>query len=388
MGINPTRNHDSNNYVQLQPSTLKKKEKNPSLLTKVTNFFANKSSAQNTTGQFPRETCGGIHRNWGKGLISNELSNQKMEKNLAKAKKEHGYGGPEQLSPINTQPLQCETGHAEAQGPRPFMEDAHFNLPLENGTLVGVLDGHGGKAVANLASMRFQALFPQILKKHEGNVHQAFEETFLTIQEEIIKQSKFNHVGSTAVICYIEKSTNRVYTATLGDSEANIYRMINGRCISIPLSCVRDWSSTRDEKRAAKATQGEYKVPIVQFWNKFGLEPKDRRVNRKMVSLLLNNTFDGVNVSRAFGDQSNNIGRAFNAVIAKPKITILSLEPGDILVLACDGLKDYVKEDILVKCIEKFRDKTSEEISKILVELALCCSTQDNVTVLTTKISS
>lgn len=376
----------NNNYIP-QPSILKRKE-HPSSLTRLTDFFAKFLSIQNTTDPFPRETCGGIHRNWGKGLVSKELAIQKMEKNLAKAKIEHGYGGPERLSPINPKPLQCETGHAEAQGPRPSMEDAHFSIPLENGTLVGVLDGHGGIAVANFASMKFQALFPQILQKNEGNVHQTLEEVFLIIQEEIIKNTQFNQVGSTAVICYIEKSTNRIYTATLGDSEANIYRIIDGHCISIPLSCVRDWTSKRDEKRAAKATEGEYKMPILQFWQVYGLHPKERRVNEKTASWLSDNTFHGVNVSRAFGDQSNNIGRAFNAVVAKPKITILSLEPGDILVLACDGLKDYVEESAIVSCIEKSVAATPDEISKILINLALSHSTEDNVTALTVKIKA
>lgn len=351
---------------------------------------------------------GGIHRNWGKGLISQEVAIQKMKKNLMKAQNEHVDSfqknnprcGPKSISnpyeiskqpehPTNTRELKCLSAYAEAQGPRPSMEDAHFSISLRGGTLVGVLDGHGGKAVADYASQRFQNLFPPLLEKHNGNVHQAFEEVFSLINAEIIKNRKYDHIGSTAVICYIERSTNCVYTATLGDSEANIYRKINCRYKSIPLSCVRDWSCTRDEQRAAQATQMEYREPIVEYWHNKNLSSKDRRVAPKFSALILQNVglVGGVNVSRAFGDQANNIGRPFDAVIAKPKITMFNLEPEDILILACDGLKDYVEEDSVIECIGKNASKTPQVISKNLVKLAIDNSAWDNVTVVALKIN-
>lgn len=364
-----------------------------------------KNEPSNITELFSRATCGGIHRDWGKGLLNEEACIRKMKKNLAKAGQEHinalnindnfikkyflnPYASLKPLSKPNVPHLpmlNCQNGCFDAQGPRPTMEDAHFSISLPNGTLVGVLDGHGGREVADVASLLVQKLFPLLLDKNKGNVHQTFEELFLTIQEEIVKNSKLNDMGSTAVVCYIEKSTKRIYTATLGDSEANFYIKIAGSCKSIPLSCVRDWSSKRDEQRAEKATQGEYFEPILKFWRKYNLPAKYRRVNPKIGNSVMGNILAGVNVSRAFGDQSNNIGRPFDVNVAKPKITLKDAEPG-ILVLACDGLKDYVKEKAIVKCVRRSFNKTPLEISTNLVNLALSNKTEDNVTVLTVKI--
>lgn len=362
-----------------------------------------------------KRVCGNIHRNWGQGSISKSLAMKKMKKNLVKAKKEHfkayeasrkrigksesktddktsnpyEFSIPYKLKSVK--PLKLQTGSCQTQGPRPSMDDAHFSIPLPGGILLGVLDGHGdgGKAIANFISHRFQQLFQSTLDKNDNNVHQTFEEIAKVIQTEIVEIRSFDHIGSTAVVCYIQKSTNCIYTATLGDSEANIYR----QCKSIPLSCVRDWASHRDEQRASLSTEGEFVKPLQEFWKDAHFPSKHRRVNSKGSDKLVEEIdisealHYGSNVSRAFGDHEVNKGREIDAIIAKFKITACRLKRGDILVLACDGLKDYVDEKLIVENITLNSFGSANDISKELINLAIRNRTKDNVTVVTVKVN-
>ena len=156
---------------------------------------------------------------------------------------------------ISVKPMRFEHVMYENQGKRTTMEDALFYLEINDDqtdmVLTGILDGHGGDEVSRYAKKWFETKFPDELKKSQGNVHQAFEVSLNNIQNEIIDLKLKS--GSTAVICFIDKKTNLIYTATLGDSEANIYRKIEEQLKSIPLSCVRDWGSKEDSARAAKA---------------------------------------------------------------------------------------------------------------------------------------
>jgi len=253
------------------------------------------------------------------------------------------------------------------------MQDAHFCVPLKGGTLVGVLDGHGpnvgGEKVAEFVKRRFPVVFSQLLDQSHGIVHEAMEQTCLFIQSEIVLDQSLSICGSTAVICYLENKTNYVYTATIGDSEANIYRKVNNTYKSIPLSCLRNWDSSRDKARVKIALP-----EAVECWHDFNIHGKSRRVEH-------------LNVSRSFGELVHNIKHPIDVVTIKPKLTICRMMVGDVLVLACDGLKDAVREDNIVNCIETNMNlgKSSEQIANSLLDLALA-SSQDNVTVVTIKI--
>ncbi len=263
------------------------------------------------------------------------------------------------------------TAH-EAQGRRPSMEDAHFCLAIEQGILTGLFDGHGGKNVAGYANAAFQDRFSQALKAAKGGVRQAFEALINEIHDEVASTPAWQHMGSTAVVCFIDKHTNMVYTATLGDSEANIYRQIKGQLKSIPLSCVRDWSSQKDAKRAADAKNDP---TIALEWPK-ATDPKRLRYPHRHY---------GINVSRAIGDVGANIHEK-PGIIHKPKITVNMLLPGDKLILACDGLKDYVPERAIITVLAKAKPAN---IAKALVSYALHQGqSHDNVTVLSLSVSA
>lgn len=291
-----------------------------------------------------------------------------------------GYISKEQLPSIQTicaqamdetqSPLDFTWGVSSEQGYRKSMEDAHFFKEFKGGIITGVFDGHGGSDVADYASQEFEKKFPMRFAENRDPLY-SFTTLIQEINQEIFKNPEWDKQGSTALICFIDKKTQLIYTATIGDSEANIYRKTDdGLYKSIPLSCVRDWSSEKDAKRAADY----YNEPDIALTWLNDPYPKKLRLNR-------------LNLSRSLGD----LRYGFNAegkagIISKPKVTIQTLLPNDILILACDGLKDYVPEKNIVDLMNTHSEISTTELASLLTTQALdTFSSQDNVTVLVLK---
>lgn len=271
-------------------------------------------------------------------------------------------------NPKSAPPLHFNHSIAENIGSRPSMEDAHLFKKIDGGALAAVFDGHGGNQVAKYVSTAFEECFTKYMKTTSGDVYKSFISSINEVNEEVAKNDTWDNVGTTAVICYIDEKSHLIYTATLADSEANIYRKEKeDKLISIPLSCVRNWTSPRDAKRASIALEDE---KIATQWLK---QPaKYLRVG-------------GLNISRAIGDMGCNKLYKGTPISCKPKITVNLLKPKDIVILACDGLKDYVSETTIIKKLTANKD--SAEISKELVDYTIHkSSSTDNVTVLTIQI--
>lgn len=279
-----------------------------------------------------------------------------------------------------------------SQGPRPTMEDAHFyqNLPNDK-VAMGIFDGHGGAEVANYCNAAFVPKFQRALLQTGNNVFRAFELVIHELHTEVIRDNLSS--GSTAVICYVDLTTHLIYTATVGDSEAKIYRKIGSVMKSIPLSCVRDMQSSKDEARvlaaiarwAESAKQGVRAV--VKVWK--AQNSKGRRYPP---------IGGGVNVSRSIGDRQFREYAGNPVVIHKPKITVHQLMPQDRIILACDGVCDYVNESVMVELMAKNHEATcaviSEEVRKKTQESFLDLQEKytdpnigDNVTVIAVKVN-
>jgi serine/threonine protein phosphatase PrpC len=318
---------------------------------------------------------------------------QKMIANSRKAAMEHfekepkAYALPEHAVPtecaFSQQPqakLQFSHFVCEKQGQRDAMEDANFFTTIPTGILIGILDGHGGQQVASYVADKFARRFTKQLTKHHGDPYQAFTAAIDKLQARISTNEEWLLVGSTAAIAYVDQM-NRIYTATLGDSEINIYRKDPaGSWQSIALSCVRDWRSPTDALRASIALND----PKVAYqWPERKFKPR-----------FPNNHF-GVNVSRALGDVAYGSwppnfepGRQSHpGVIHKAKISVNCLLPGDIVVAACDGLKDFALEtEILAQVAE--HEGYFDSLAKDLVDYALeRKNSSDNVTTLVVHVS-
>jgi serine/threonine protein phosphatase PrpC len=159
-------------------------------------------------------------------------------------------------------------------------------------------------------------------------------------------------VGSTAVVSFVDKTTGKVYTASLGDAEGRIFRQEN---VEIKLTGTRDWSVASERERAWKCRE-----QLLRDQRYFG--GKGDRIGGHL------------NVSRALGDY------IYKSVSQKPVVTVSTLESGDQLILACDGLWDGLAvSSTLLK-------GSQENIANNLAEKAATLS-NDNVTVIAMKFS-
>ncbi len=261
-------------------------------------------------------------------------------------------------------PLCLQHEVSSAQGTRKSMEDAHFIKEVGDYTLLGVLDGHSGVDVANFAAQDFQDKFMSLLENSNHDVRQAFRIWFDEVTKEVFKKKELDTKGCTAAISVVDKKRHLIYTATVGDTEANIYR--EGK--SIPLSYLLTWGSPREAKRAADALDNP---DIATNWPKRN-NPKGLRFPPVV----------GLNVSRSIGDKQFATWLNGNpGVIHKPKISVNELKPGDTLVLACDGLKDVASEQEIIAQLGQ------ENPAQTLVNFALNeKQSNDNVTVIVAKV--
>ena len=317
------------------------------------------------------------------GLSPIEFVFQKMVKNSVKAIKEHKnktiFNHIYPLSDvqsmidnsIKTNRLEFTYSSFEAKGFRPSMEDAHFIVNIKEGLLSGLFDGHGGSEVAKFASSYVQNHFSIFLEKCEGNVYATFHLLLKSLDQEVKMNNAWDDTGTTAVICFIDYTTHLIYTATLGDSEANIYRSDNGKSISIPLSCIRDWSCEKEIKRAKKAPHGKL-INENQRFVEF---------NPKKISFE-HNKFR-INVSRAIGDKISNPKKK-TVISCKPKVTVHQIKPKDVVILACDGLKDYVQEHEIVYRVKGDPKEVAQNLVNYAIEIK---HSKDNVSVLVVNVS-
>ncbi len=296
---------------------------------------------------------------------------KKLLGNAKKALKEHALLQPHSACyaslravslPRKKRILSFSVNAAEEQGRRYSMEDALFIVDKKQSLCLGVLDGHAGSEVAGYAAKRFQEIFSS--QDPPFDVEQALRDAFLLIQDEIeYLHPEWSHIGSTAIVVWIDKEENLIYTATLGDSFAGIYRVVRKTWKTIPLSCIRNWSSKRDRASAKKALGAE--IP----WRKSHKEMRHPPPGLSVWSGC------GLNVSRALGDV------AYKGMIHDPKIAVAAILPRDIIILACDGLKDFTTEEEIIEQIglcESF-----EKLSKQLADYAIRVkNSSDNVSVI------
>lgn len=318
--------------------------------------------------------------------ISEVDGNYRMWANEQKAIKEHPYPGCLTCKsylllnqaylhqPQQQKKLTCTIfdPHQEA-GHRETIEDAHFYNVLDNGNvLAGIFDGHNGSVVANYCAIKFKNKFCDHLIKQQNSIYNVFEQVFDELYKETSKLPFAKTCGCTAVVTFVDLSKKYVYTATLGDCEATIYRKILNVLTAIPISCVRNWGSKRDSERAFK------NMPhLKEQWK--DLLPKKRRVPSKIGNL---------NVSRTIGDTKLEefITPTFSH---KPKSTMLGLLENDLIILSCDGLKDYVTEPEIINQLELTDPSAYPLIAKKLVLYTVNEKKgHDNVTILAMKVTA
>jgi protein phosphatase 1L len=235
-------------------------------------------------------------------------------------------------------------GHAELQGKRPTMEDAHDIKHEVSYQLYGLYDGHGGSKVSHyLAHHLNKAIVDHSLFK--SNPLEALFQSCVTMQKELDPAIATNQ-GSTALTALIKNKT--LYVANIGDSRA----VLCSKGSAVALSNDHKPDRPDEYERINKAGGFIYWAGCWRVQGVLGL-------------------------SRAMGDK----GLA-PYVIAEPEIIMRALTNHDeFLILACDGVWDVLDNQKAVDIVHNALSQSTdcEHAAQILVDAAYKAGSSDNI---------
>jgi len=224
-----------------------------------------------------------------------------------------------------------------------------------------VYDGHGGFEAARYLQAHLH--HDLVANEHfHTDPRKALHETFLSTDKTFLVRAEREAVqaGATAVVAFIRGT--KLYVAWAGDSQAMLIKKGEPHHLTEPHKPERE-----DEKQRV-ADAGGIVICRGGTW----------RVNAMLA------------VSRAFGDQ-----KLKDCVPALPDIAEVDLDQDcEYLILACDGLWDFMEKEKVVKFIQDWEKEHSESdgiygMSKSLVEH--CIDTHegtDNVTIIVIKLKN
>lgn len=292
-------------------------------------------------------------------------------------------------------------GHAHDANPihRRSMEDALSAVPYDSfpGLFLGVYDGHGGVLAANLLRLQLHkhfldellaldtdgdAVVPATPPPSEAasdcstppydmqdgdsqsdtqsishplntrslNAGEAFTQAYSKM-DTVLKTRRCCQTGATAVTCFLRKVPGHgrvLTTANCGDSRAVLSRA--GRPVRL----------STDHR------------PVD--------EPEAKRILTSGGFIISQRVSGVLNVSRAFGDHCMK-----SVVISTPDVNEIVLgDMDDFVILACDGLWDFVDEASAVRLAQECFDRgfDSNEVAQALVQEALAKKSTDNISVM------
>jgi serine/threonine protein phosphatase PrpC len=268
--------------------------------------------------------------------------------------------------------------NATCTGRRRTNEDEHDLWIYEDNTaqdrspemIVGIYDGHGGNYVAvklkeNLMrNIREQTTF-------ETFDEQTSTQIFVQYQNELILSGYNGEAGSTAAVicCKKEDSLWTVKSANCGDTEVNI--VDNDFKVNM-ISKNHDPGDVEEKQRITETA-------VRTGWARDGdtVVTTDRLGGSRIFGVLA--------VARAFGDLEFK-----EMVIPNPYFVSKTVEPGNFVLMACDGLrepKEMKDNTVISKIIKTEWEKQETAIVKMrnivydLVLTSLKYGSQDNISV-------
>lgn len=244
--------------------------------------------------------------------------------------------------------LNIAWGVSERQGVRPSMEDSYAYAKLQltpygkPAYYFGIFDGHGGAHSAKLAGKYAPSFFLTSFRENSPKIQKlndliaaAFDKSYV----ELDKAMQRDYQDGTTAVSALVWDTN-VYLAWAGDSRA-VVAAADGR---IKAETTDHKPNNPTEKKRIEAT-GE------RIW----VHPAAPKVYR--VGDLAS--------SRSLGDKQPKAIIAPNAVIPNPEMKRVTIQKGDIIILACDGLWDVMTSQEAVKFVRENLNKSVEDLQKI-----------------------
>lgn len=279
----------------------------------------------------------------------------------------HGAGGPNNLHYVVS----------EMQGWRDQMEDASLSIlkmeePLQNASLFGIFDGHGGPMVAKICEQSFPL---EICRQMRASVDisVALEKSYTEIDsflqttgslknlrtsgsgtssiplsridepEGIPRENLFDFIGSTAVISLVQEG--KIYVANAGDSRAILCK--GGRAIELS----RDHKPESPRERSRIENAGG-RVSVVGPCHRVDF---------------------GLNLSRALGDflykRNAELPASHQKITAVPEVVVEQIdEETEFLILCCDGVVELLNNQQVVNHV-RFRLKAGMDPNQVVESL-------------------
>lgn len=244
------------------------------------------------------------------------------------------------------------------QGARPYMEDRFISTRTQDGSygVFGVFDGHGGSEVAEYCSQHFLPHLERALQRasidHQNSMEGLLSEVFRSVDAATRTSIPNHQVGSTALLALVSHD-GRLWFATAGDSRGMLL----------------------DRQGHASLVTPEHKVEYekARIEAAGGLVTYDDGVAR---------VFRTLNVSRSIGDHFMK-----PYVIPDPHVCdARAIAPGDMLVLASDGIWDVFQPEELAQILHQHMREKQVPASALLpaiLQLAKSRGSGDNMTLMT-----
>lgn len=306
-------------------------------------------------------------------------------------------------SPVETQTdAELMYSTASAQGCHSSMEDAYFankigfshNSISYEGVVYGVCDGHGGAEVSNYLKENFSISLECQLQVSYGEkpidvvITEALTKAFVNLNKEV--RRKFNS-GSTMTCAFVVN--NKIYVANAGDSRSILVKKETTQQLSEDAKPLdkRFW-------KQINAPQGYHRHEVIQIF--FRGAPLQENITQVIYDVsrgkFIRNTREGEKIAGLINSNktrlsiaiARTIGDPYFELSAKPKITSVEKENGNLLVIGSDGLWDVASSDEVGEAVRKMENQGLDEaqISSELTKSALAHGSQDNVSVLVVRI--
>lgn len=239
---------------------------------------------------------------------------------------------------------------ATNKGIRSINEDASFIGFNKSGQCLAIVcDGIGSQDDSQIASLITVQTFSNSFNKHRHifNPHFWFEKCLHSAYTEVsnrsIKYLNNKRIGTTLLVCLISDKHLNIFN--LGDTRLYHYSFNN-----------TSWNQITTDHNLCNYLLDMYK--------------KDNTI--QINDLLLKYKSQLLSLTKCI-ESNSNVHHDFGSYT-------LSIESGDVLFLASDGVYNYIKLDDVSEIIRNLSNKSFEHISDNLIKKALANNSNDNLT--------
>lgn len=241
-----------------------------------------------------------------------------------------------------------KNGVVSVQSSRPYQEDRYSikcNLDQGKYFYAGIFDGHGGNEAAEYSATHLHLHIEKFLALNNSPL-EALKLSFISTDKEIHKLKIQS--GTTATVVIVKN--NHVFLANVGDSTIVIKR------------------SNSPAKKLTKDHHLADPQELENYRSSKWFSEKNRLISQGKIK-----GFKLIAISRSLGDMFFE-----DAISPVPDVSEIEFDKGDKLILATDGLWNYINLTKLDDFIKNNYDL--QIITELLVQEALNNKSSDNIT--------